>query len=86
MNSLICQNRIFPYTLLFLIFISIINLKLCAQSNLNDTYIGVSYYPKIAGEQIDSDIKRMKEIGITQVRFGEFNWISMEPKEKGSMI
>lgn len=81
MNSLICQNRIFPYTLLFLIFISIINLKLCAQSNLNDTYIGVSYYPKIAGEQIDSDIKRMKEIGITQVRFGEFNWISMEPKE-----
>jgi beta-galactosidase GanA len=80
-----CQirlNKLPRYISLLLICIAgITDMKVSAQSNANDIYIGVSYYPKISGDQIDSDIKRMKEIGISQVRFGEFNWISMEPQE-----
>lgn len=44
-------------------------------------YIGVSYYPEVAGDEIDRDIARMREIGINHVRFGEFAWSVMEPAE-----
>jgi beta-galactosidase len=44
-------------------------------------YLGVSYYPETAGAEMDHDISRMHEIGINQVRFGEFAWGVMEPRE-----
>ncbi len=50
-----------------------------AQTKDGKFYVGVSYYLKIAGDKIDWDIKKMEKIGVDQVRFGEFDWISMEP-------
>jgi len=44
-------------------------------------YVGVSYYPEVAGDEIDRDIRQMKEIGINMVRMGEFSWCRMEPDE-----
>ena len=41
-------------------------------------YIGVSYYPEVAGDQIDGDIAKMKSIGVNLVRFGDFSWSRME--------
>jgi beta-galactosidase GanA len=46
-------------------------------------YVGVSYYPEVAGDKIDQDIRQMKEIGVNMVRMSEFAWIRMEPS-KGS--
>lgn len=43
-------------------------------------YLGVAYYPEDwPEEEIDKDIKRMKEIGINTVRIAEFAWHRMEP-------
>jgi len=44
-------------------------------------YLGVSYYPEVAGHEIDRDIAKMAEIGVNHVRFGEFAWSRMEPRE-----
>jgi beta-galactosidase len=44
-------------------------------------YLGVSYYPEVAGDKIDSDIAKMGQIGVNHVRFGEFAWSRMEPRE-----
>ena len=44
-------------------------------------YVGVAYYPEVAGDEIDRDILLMKEIGVTMVRMGEFAWCRMEPDE-----
>jgi len=44
-------------------------------------YVGVSYYPDVAGDQIDDDIRHMKELGVNMVRFGDFAWSAMEPSE-----
>ncbi|MDN5305082.1 MAG: beta-galactosidase [Fusobacteriaceae bacterium] len=45
-------------------------------------YFGVDYYPEHWDiELIDSDIKRMKEMGVNIVRIGEFAWHLMEPEE-----
>ena len=44
-------------------------------------YVGVSYYPEVAGDAIDRDIRQMKEIGVNMVRMGEFSWCRMEPDE-----
>jgi beta-galactosidase GanA len=44
-------------------------------------YVGVSYYPEVAGDEIDRDIRQMKEIGVNMVRMGEFSWCRMEPDE-----
>ena len=44
-------------------------------------YIGVSYDPEVAGEQIDADIVKMKSIGGNRVRFGELAWSRMETDE-----
>ncbi len=44
-------------------------------------WLGAAYYPEDwPEEEIGSDIKRMKEIGITAVRIGEFAWHRMEPR------
>ena len=44
-------------------------------------YVGVSYYPEVAGDEIDRDIRQMKDIGVNMVRMGEFAWCRMEPKQ-----
>jgi len=44
-------------------------------------YVGVSYYPEVAGNEIDRDIRQMKDIGVTMVRMGDFSWCRMEPDE-----
>ncbi|TDT69723.1 beta-galactosidase [Hypnocyclicus thermotrophus] len=45
-------------------------------------YFGVDYYPEHWEiELIDSDIKRMKEMGVNIVRIGEFAWHLMEKEE-----
>ena len=44
-------------------------------------YVGVSYYPEIARDAIDGDIRHMKDIGINLVRFGDFAWSRLEPQE-----
>ena len=41
----------------------------------------MSYYPETAGDDLDGDIAHMHEIGINHVRFGEFAWSVMEPRE-----
>lgn len=45
-------------------------------------YIGVAYYPEVAGPQIEKDVAQMKKIGVNLVRFGEFSWSRMEPSEE----
>ena len=43
-------------------------------------YLGVAYYPEDwPEEQMDSDIRRMREIGVNVARIGEFAWHRMEP-------
>lgn len=44
-------------------------------------YVGVSYYPEVAGDEIGQDIRQMKGIGVNMVRMGEFAWCRMEPDE-----
>ena len=44
-------------------------------------YIGVSYYPEVAGGQITNDIAKMRDIGVNLVRFGEFAWSRMETND-----
>lgn len=44
-------------------------------------YVGVSYYPDVAGDLIDDDIHHMRKLGVNMVRFGEFAWSRMEPDE-----
>lgn len=50
-------------------------------TNLKPPYLGVAYYPEDWSEsEIDFDIRRMKELGISVVRIAEFAWHRMEPK------
>ena len=51
-------------------------------SSSTSPYIGVSYYPEVAGDQVDADIAKMKSIGVNLVRFGEFAWSRMETNER----
>lgn len=45
-------------------------------------YIGAAYYPELwPEEEVDKEIRQMKEIGLNCVRIGEFAWGSMEPQE-----
>ena len=44
-------------------------------------YVGVSYYPEVAGDQIEIDIAKMKSIGVNLVRFGDFAWSRMETND-----
>lgn len=44
-------------------------------------YVGVSYYPEVAGDLLDGDLRHMRELGINMVRFGEFAWSTIEPRE-----
>jgi beta-galactosidase len=44
-------------------------------------YVGVAYYPEVAGDEIDRDIRQMKAVGINMVRMGEFAWYRMEPMQ-----
>lgn len=46
-------------------------------------YVSVAYYPEVAGDEIDRDIRQMKAIGVNMVRMGEFAWSRMEP-DKGT--
>lgn len=49
--------------------------------DLKPPYLGVAYYPEDWPEnEIDFDIRRMKELGINVVRIAEFAWHRMEPK------
>lgn len=44
--------------------------------------IGVCYYPEHWPEQLwASDAKRMRALGISQVRIGEFAWANIEPRQ-----
>lgn len=44
--------------------------------------LGVCYYPEHWEEKLwEDDFKRMKELGITYVRMGEFAWTIFEPEE-----
>jgi len=48
----------------------------------NGHFIGVSYDPEWwPEEQWNSDLSRMKEMGITVVRIGDFTWAAFEPRE-----
>jgi|GEM_PF-241610 beta-galactosidase GanA len=78
---LLTELSIYYVGLSVLIVFFLFDVKLVAQSTPKSLYVGVSYYPKISGDKIDSDIQKMKEIGINQVRLGDFDWISEEPKE-----
>ena len=47
---------------------------------LNTPFLGAAYYPEDWDEsEIDNDIIKMKEVGVTVVRIGEFAWRKMEP-------
>lgn len=49
---------------------------------LDKTFLGVAYYPEDWDEcEIDKDIAKMKEVGISVVRIAEFAWSKMEPVE-----
>ena len=44
-------------------------------------WLGVAYYPEDwPEEEIDKDVRRMKEIGVNAARIAEFAWHRMEPK------
>ena len=45
--------------------------------------IGAAYYPEVLRDDkvIDDDIAKMKQIGVTVVRMGEFAWSTMETEE-----
>ena len=44
-------------------------------------YLGVAYYPEDwPDEEMDKDIAKMKEVGITVARIAEFAWHRMEPE------
>ena len=44
--------------------------------------LGVCYYPEHWSEEIwEDDFKRMKNLGFTYVRMGEFAWTIFEPEE-----
>lgn len=45
-------------------------------------YLGAAYYPEAwPPEQVDEDIRLMREAGLNAVRIAEFAWSSMEPEE-----
>ena len=44
--------------------------------------LGVCYYPEHWNKETwQPDAKRMKELGLTWVRIGEFAWSRIEPEE-----
>jgi len=48
----------------------------------NKLKLGVCYYPEHWSEDLwEDDFKRMKDLGITYVRMGEFAWTIFEPEE-----
>lgn len=50
-------------------------------TQLKKPFLGVAYYPEDWPEEnLDGDIRKMKEIGINTVRIGEFAWHRMEPE------
>jgi beta-galactosidase len=61
--------------------LAILSSSAAAQNKPAPPYLGVSYYPEAAGDDLDGDITHMHEIGINHVRFGEFAWSVMEPSE-----
>jgi len=44
-------------------------------------FIGVSYYPEVAGDLLDGDVRHMGDIGVNLVRCGDFAWSELEPRE-----
>ena len=52
-----------------------------AYSQAAPPYVGVSYYPEVAGGQITNDIVLMRDMGVNLVRFGEFAWSRMETND-----
>jgi beta-galactosidase GanA len=44
-------------------------------------YVGAAYYPEVAGDEIDRDIRQMLSVGVNMVRMAEFAWSKMEPDE-----
>lgn len=44
-------------------------------------HVGVAYYPEVAGDELDRDIRQMRAIGVNHVRMAEFAWSRMEPTE-----
>lgn len=50
--------------------------------DLKKPFIGVNYYPEDWPEsEMDGDIAKMREYGITVARIGEFAWYKSEPEE-----
>jgi beta-galactosidase GanA len=54
-----------------------------AQAQPAPPYVGVSYYPEVAGGQMTQDIARMRDLGVNLVRFGDFAWSRMETNDGG---
>lgn len=51
-------------------------------SAIKPPYLGAAYYPEDWPlEQVDEDIRLMKEAGMNVMRIGEFAWSRMEPQE-----
>ena len=44
-------------------------------------YVGVSYYPEVAGGLITNDLTKMRDLGVNLVRFGDFSWSRMETND-----
>jgi beta-galactosidase GanA len=50
--------------------------------NIKPPYLGAAYYPEDwPAQQVDEDIRLMKEAGMKVMRIGEFAWSHMEPTE-----
>jgi len=51
-------------------------------SRFTPPYLGAAYYPEAwPPEQVDEDIRLMREAGLNAVRIAEFAWSSIEPEE-----
>ncbi|MEI6337319.1 MAG: beta-galactosidase [Verrucomicrobiota bacterium] len=70
-------------TKIFLLFAVLLTPTIvrAASAQPEPPYVGVSYYPEVAGDQMDDDIALMRDMGVNLVRFGEFAWSRMETKD-----
>ncbi|MDR0287744.1 MAG: beta-galactosidase [Clostridiales bacterium] len=51
-------------------------------NSIKPPYVGAAYYPEVWPlDNVDEDIRQMKEAGCNVMRIGEFAWSSMEPEE-----
>ena len=76
------KSRLPGWTVSLMMILLVTGQPLHAEPNIPQApYVGVSYYPEVAGDAIDQDIRQMKEIGVNMMRLGGFSWCRMEPDE-----